>query len=102
MAFMLFNLMQKPDPIADEFYMRRALELATHAEQCGEIPVGAVLVQEGQIIAEGFNQSIMLHDPTAHAEIAALRAAGVPVEDLEIGRADLEDVFLNIMQGEAA
>lgn len=76
--------MQKPDPIADEFYMRRALELATHAEQCGEIPVGAVLVQEGQIIAEGFNQSIMLHDPTAHAEIAALRAAGVQLQNYRL------------------
>ena len=76
--------MQKPDPIADEFYMRRALELAAQAEQHGEIPVGAVLVQEGQIIAEGYNQSIMLHDPTAHAEIAVLRAAGVQLQNYRL------------------
>lgn len=61
----------------DETYMRRALQLAEHAcDAEGEVPVGAVLVQDGQIIGLGWNRNITLHDPTAHAEIMALRAAG--------------------------
>ena len=56
--------------------MRRALELAQSAEGAGEVPVGAVLVaSDGQIIGEGWNRPIGAHDPTAHAEIVALRAA---------------------------
>lgn len=55
--------------------MYRALELAREAEAVGEVPVGAVVVKDGEIIGEGFNQPIGLHDPTAHAEIRALRAA---------------------------
>lgn len=57
--------------------MRRALELAQCAEQAGEVPVGAVVVAEGEIIGEGWNRPISSHDPTAHAEIVALRAAAV-------------------------
>ena len=61
----------------DERYMRRALQLAEHARDAeGEVPVGAVLVQDGQILGLGWNRNITLHDPTAHAEIMALRAAG--------------------------
>ena len=56
--------------------MSRALELARKAEQHGEVPVGAVLVAENQIIGEGWNQPITLNDPSAHAEIMALRSAG--------------------------
>jgi tRNA(adenine34) deaminase len=60
----------------DEGFMRRALELAQSAEGAGEVPVGAVLVaSDGQIIGEGWNRPIGAHDPTAHAEIVALRAA---------------------------
>ncbi|MFQ5938169.1 MAG: tRNA adenosine(34) deaminase TadA [Acidiferrobacterales bacterium] len=59
----------------DETWMRRALELAERAEREGEVPVGAVLVIDNELIAEGWNQSIAVNDPTAHAEIAALRAA---------------------------
>jgi len=55
--------------------MRRALTLAEQAAVAGEVPVGAVLVRDGQAIGEGFNQPICSHDPTAHAEIVALRAA---------------------------
>ena len=55
--------------------MRIALAAADQARALGEVPVGAVLVKEGEIIATGFNQPIGRHDPTAHAEIAALRAA---------------------------
>ena len=55
--------------------MQRALQLALAGEALGEVPVGAVLVQDGVIIGEGFNAPITRHDPTAHAEVVALRAA---------------------------
>lgn len=62
---------------ADLHWMHRALHLAQLAEaQYGEVPVGAVLVLDGQIVGEGGNRSISLNDPSAHAEIQALRAAG--------------------------
>ena len=57
----------------DERWMGRALELAHRAEAEGEVPVGAVLVRDGQIIGEGWNRPIGAADPTAHAEIQALR-----------------------------
>lgn len=60
----------------DEFWMRQALALAEEAALAGEIPVGAVLVKDNQRIAGGFNQPILSHDPTAHAEIVTLRGAG--------------------------
>ncbi|WP_457664993.1 tRNA adenosine(34) deaminase TadA [Thiolapillus sp.] len=59
-----------------ESFMTRALELARHAESRGEVPVGAVLVLGEEIIGEGWNQPIGRHDPSAHAEIMALRDAG--------------------------
>jgi tRNA(adenine34) deaminase len=60
----------------DIHYMKIALELATKAETAGEVPVGAVLIRDEEIIGEGWNRPINLHDPTAHAEIMALRDAG--------------------------
>lgn len=59
----------------DQAFMQRALQLALAGEALGEVPVGAVLVQDGVIIGEGFNAPITRHDPTAHAEVVALRAA---------------------------
>lgn len=59
----------------DIFWMQRAIELAREAELQGEVPVGAVIVKDNQIIGEGFNASISSHDPSAHAEIQAIRAA---------------------------
>ena len=59
----------------DESYMRRALELAAVASARGDVPVGAVLVRGGEIAAVGFNQKEAAHDPTAHAEIVAIRQA---------------------------
>lgn len=56
--------------------MMRALELARAAESAGEVPVGAVMVRDGAIVAEGWNRPISTCDPTAHAEIVALREAG--------------------------
>jgi len=63
-------------PDDDLIFMKHALELARRAEQLGEVPVGAVLVADDGILAEGWNCPISSHDPTAHAEIRALRAAG--------------------------
>ena len=59
----------------DQFWMQRAIELARLAESRGEVPVGAVLVKDDQIIGEGYNSPISESDPTAHAEIRALRDA---------------------------
>ena len=61
--------------MTDHIFMRQALDQAHNAWALGEVPVGAVVVKDGQIIATGFNQPIGTHDPTAHAEIMALRAA---------------------------
>ena len=65
-------------------FMRRALELARGAQALGEVPVGAVIVKDGRIIGEGANQPIATHDPTAHAEIVALRAAARAVESYRL------------------
>ena len=59
----------------DANYMRQAISQAHNAWTLGEVPVGALVVKDGDIIATGFNQPIGTHDPTAHAEIMALRAA---------------------------
>lgn len=61
--------------MSDADYMQRALELAREAARSGEVPVGAVLVLDGQVLGEGYNQPISSADPTAHAEIMALRDA---------------------------
>jgi tRNA(adenine34) deaminase len=59
----------------DRQFMALALDLARQAEAAGEVPVGAVLVRDGEILGTGYNAPISQHDPTAHAEIQALRAA---------------------------
>ncbi len=64
---------------ADIRYLRWALQLARRAEAEGEVPVGALLVWKGQVIGEGWNRPIASHDPTAHAEIRALRAGASAV-----------------------
>lgn len=65
-------------------YMRRALELAREAERLGEVPVGAVIVKDGDIIAEGWNQPISSSDATAHAEIVAMREAGKEMDNYRL------------------
>ena len=61
--------------VNDAEYMRRALDLARRAEEEGEVPVGALVVLENEVIGEGWNRPISASDPTAHAEIQALRSA---------------------------
>lgn len=68
----------------DERWMRHALVLAQRAKAAGEVPVGAVIVDKGEIVAEGWNQPIGNNDATAHAEIVALRAATVSVANYRL------------------
>ncbi|MDX1646808.1 MAG: tRNA adenosine(34) deaminase TadA [Longimicrobiales bacterium] len=67
--------MAPEDGAADERWMERALELAREAESLGEVPVGAVVVREDTVLGEGFNRTITEADPTAHAEVVAIRRA---------------------------
>jgi tRNA(adenine34) deaminase len=69
--------------------MRHAIRLAQRAEQQGEVPVGAIVVQDNRCIAEGWNIPITSHDPTAHAEVVAMRAAGVVMENYRLTDATL-------------
>jgi len=64
--------MSSPD---HEYWMQQALTLARQAGRAGEVPVGAVLVRDGECIGQGWNAPLASHDPTAHAEVLALRAA---------------------------
>lgn len=67
-----------------EYWMRRALALAQRAREEGEVPVGAVLVQDNQAIGEGWNRPIGCNDPTAHAEIMALRQGGLVLNNYRL------------------
>jgi tRNA(adenine34) deaminase len=69
--------------------MLRALELARTAEAAGEVPIGAVVTREGTVVGEGYNQPRALHDPTAHAEILAIRAAAESIGNERLDRCDL-------------
>jgi tRNA(adenine34) deaminase len=73
----------------DEQYMRRALELAKRAQDEGEVPIGAVLVLQEEIIGEGWNRPIAASDPTAHAEIQAMRAAALVRKNYRLTGASL-------------
>lgn len=70
--------------VPDELWMEEALRLAQRAELAGEVPIGAVVVCEGKIIGRGWNQVISLHDPTAHAEIQALREAAAAQQNYRL------------------
>ncbi len=67
-----------------EYWMRHALRLAKRAWEEGEVPVGAVLVHENAVIGEGWNRPIGRHDPTAHAEIMALRQGGMVLQNYRL------------------
>ena len=69
--------------------MRAALELAREAAAAGDVPVGAVVVKDGEIVGRGYNHPISGHDPTAHAEIAALRDAAERLGNYRLGGCDL-------------
>jgi tRNA(adenine34) deaminase len=73
----------------DADFMRCALALAHRALEMGEVPVGAVLVLGNEVIGEGWNCPIATHDPTAHAEIVALRAAALRQKNYRLGKATL-------------
>jgi tRNA(adenine34) deaminase len=75
--------------MSDQAFMRRALELARRAEEEGEVPVGAVVVLDGEVIGEGWNRPIAARDPTAHAEIQALRAAAAASQNYRLTGATL-------------
>ncbi|MCX7095432.1 MAG: tRNA adenosine(34) deaminase TadA [Methylobacter sp.] len=77
------------NPATDEAWMRYAIRLAQRAERQGEVPVGAVVVKDERCIAEGWNIPISSHDPTAHAEVVALRGAGIQVENYRLNDATL-------------
>ncbi len=68
----------------DSHFMRRAIELANLADSHNEIPVGAVVVCNGEIVGEGYNQSIMNNDPSAHAEMMAIRDAGKNLQNYRL------------------
>src|SRR5688500_20388685 len=75
--------------MSDVDWMRRALALAARADAEGEVPVGAIVVRGEAVLGEGWNRPIGSHDPTAHAEVLALRAAAAAASDYRLGGATL-------------
>jgi tRNA(adenine34) deaminase len=73
----------------DELWMEEALRMAQRALEAGEVPVGAVVVHDGSIVGRGFNRNLADSDPTAHAEIVALREAGTAIGNHRLGGCDL-------------
>ena len=74
---------------ADVAFMRECLREAEAAERAGEVPVGAVVVRDGRIVGRGHNRPIAAHDPSAHAEIVALRDAGAALGSYRLPECDL-------------
>ena len=74
---------------SDELWMQEALRLAQRALDAGEVPVGAVVIHQGNIVGRGFNRNIVDCDPTAHAEVIALREAGRAVGNHRLSECDL-------------
>lgn len=79
----------QPAEDPDLLWMRQALRLADQAGAAGEVPVGALLVRNGELVGRGWNQPIARHDPSAHAEIQALRDAGRRLENYRLPGATL-------------
>jgi tRNA(adenine34) deaminase len=75
--------------MTDDDFMRRALDLARRAQGEGEVPVGAIVVLDGKVIGEGWNRPIAASDPTAHAEIQAMRAASQAMKNYRLTGATL-------------
>lgn len=77
------------DASADEFWMRQALELARVAAERGDVPVGALVVRDGDVLGEGYDGKELELDPTAHAEVLAIRAAARRIADWRLERSTL-------------
>jgi tRNA(adenine34) deaminase len=75
--------------MSDEKFMREALDLARRAAEAGEVPVGAVLVRDGAIVGRGYNQPVSGKDPTAHAEVVALRDAAERIGNYRLGECEM-------------
>jgi tRNA(adenine34) deaminase len=80
---------QQPTTFSDEFWMEEALRAAQRALEAGEVPVGAVVVYAGEIVGRGWNRNLTDSDPTAHAEIIALRQAGANLGNHRLGECEL-------------
>ena len=79
--------------MGDEHYMREALDEAANAEARGEIPVGAIVVKDGKVIGRGFNHPISAQDPTAHAEVVAMRNAARAIGNYRLTGCELYVTF---------
>ena len=79
----------QPSSSADELWMEEALRCAQRALEMGEVPVGAVIVSEGKIVGRGWNRNIIDRDPSAHAEVIALREAGAHIDNHRLERCEL-------------
>src|SRR5258708_15530474 len=75
--------------LMDELWMQEALRAAQRGLEAGEVPVGAVVVHEGKVVGRGFNRNIADSDPTAHAEVVALREAGAAIGNHRLGDCEL-------------
>ena len=82
-------LVRNADPATDELFMQEALRLAQRALDSSEVPVGAVVVHEGKVVGRGFNRNLADSDPTAHAEVVALREAGAAIGNHRLPGCDL-------------
>src|SRR6201997_4962588 len=80
---------QRPATVSDELWMEEALRCAQRALEIGEVPVGAVVLRSGQIVGRGWNRKLTDSDPSAHAEIIALREAGAHVGNHRLGECEL-------------
>ena len=80
---------KQPRHASDEFWMEEALRAAQRALELGEVPVGAVVVYEGEVVGRGWNRNLTDSDPTAHAEIVALRQAGANLGNHRLGDCEL-------------
>ena len=80
---------RRPETVPDEIWMEEALRCAQRALEAGEVPVGAVVVCDGQIVGRGWNRTITASDPAAHAEIIALREAGATLGNHRLENCEL-------------
>ena len=82
-------MLQAQSPDNDELWMEEALRAARRALDAGEVPVGAVIVHQGKVVGRGFNRNFLDSDPTAHAEVVALREAGAAIGNHRLSDCEL-------------